>query len=188
MTDTAATNGVQRRPISWAKRQWIKERDTYRCRQCGTHENLTVDHIVPVAEGGTNDPENLQTLCQSCNSRKGKKRIPAGAAPSDAPGPLLAYRVDLVVGCFERGSLVGSFFLSDSGRGWQGCVVAEPAPGTYLVELFSWLWGQPTEQLLVRIEDMQEWTFYDTDEWMRAASDKRSQQREVSGRSDEGQP
>ena len=29
-----------------------------------------VDHIVPLARGGTNDAANLQTLCASCHSRK----------------------------------------------------------------------------------------------------------------------
>jgi len=68
---TATPKKVGRRPISWATRQFVKERDAYRCRNCGTHMNLTVDHIVPVSGGGTNDAENLQTLCQSCNSAKG---------------------------------------------------------------------------------------------------------------------
>ena len=29
-----------------------------------------IDHIVPVNQGGTNDPENLQLLCPGCNLRK----------------------------------------------------------------------------------------------------------------------
>ena len=64
-------------------------------------------------------------------------------------------------------SLVGSFFHSDRKRHWQGCVVAEPAPGVFLVELFSWV--GPTEstyQRLVPIEEMTEWRFYDTRDWM----------------------
>lgn len=65
------------------------------------------------------------------------------------------------------GSLVGSFFHADETRQWQGCVVAEPSPGVYLVELFSWLAGDSTEQYLIRIEDMMNWQFYDTIEWMR---------------------
>jgi 5-methylcytosine-specific restriction protein A len=32
--------------------------------------DLTADHIVPKAAGGTNDPSNIQVLCRGCNSRK----------------------------------------------------------------------------------------------------------------------
>ena len=63
-------------------------------------------------------------------------------------------------------SLVGSFFHSDAQHGWQGCVVGEPSPGIYLVELFSWIDGGSTEQRLVRLDDMSKWAFYDTAEWM----------------------
>ncbi|EBR5151916.1 HNH endonuclease [Salmonella enterica] len=49
----------------------IFKRDGYRCRVCGTNEDLTIDHIQPVSKGGTSEDENLQTLCRSCNSRKG---------------------------------------------------------------------------------------------------------------------
>lgn len=41
---------------------------------CGARSRLTADHIVPVARGGAwNDPANLQTLCLTCNSRKGAR-------------------------------------------------------------------------------------------------------------------
>jgi len=46
-------------------------RDGPKCKTCGTTQNLTVDHIVPIYYGGTNDLDNLQILCKSCNSRKG---------------------------------------------------------------------------------------------------------------------
>lgn len=32
---------------------------------------ITVDHILPVSKGGTNDLFNLQPMCSSCNSKKG---------------------------------------------------------------------------------------------------------------------
>ena len=46
------------------------------CRGCGDHmrqRNLTIDHIVPRSKGGSDDMENLQLLCQACNSMKGNR-------------------------------------------------------------------------------------------------------------------
>lgn len=54
-----------------AKRRRIMERDAYRCRHCGDHRNLSIDHIIPRAAGGSNDDSNLQTLCIPCNMEKG---------------------------------------------------------------------------------------------------------------------
>jgi hypothetical protein len=48
----------------------VFERDGWTCQRCGSHHDLTVDHIVPRAGGGSDDPSNLQTLCRSCNSSK----------------------------------------------------------------------------------------------------------------------
>lgn len=41
------------------------------CVWCGAAKDLTVDHIVPKAAGGGDEETNLQTLCRTCNSRKG---------------------------------------------------------------------------------------------------------------------
>lgn len=41
------------------------------CERAGLVVAATeVDHIVPLAVGGTHDTENLQPLCHSCHSRK----------------------------------------------------------------------------------------------------------------------
>lgn len=48
-------------------------RDGRMCVHCGTSERLTVDHIWPVSKGGADDLDNLQTLCHSCNSKKGAR-------------------------------------------------------------------------------------------------------------------
>ena len=45
----------------------------FQCTNCGSVENLTIDHIKPVKLGGTDDYSNLQILCKSCNSKKGAK-------------------------------------------------------------------------------------------------------------------
>jgi 5-methylcytosine-specific restriction endonuclease McrA len=60
-------------PTEWGK---ILKRYNHTCPGCGeTEEKLTVDHVVPVALGGTSNPDNLQPLCRRCNSRKGKKTV-----------------------------------------------------------------------------------------------------------------
>lgn len=56
-------------------RKSVLERDAYRCKHCDSHMNLSVDHIYPKSKGGTDDLDNLQTLCRSCNSKKGAKVI-----------------------------------------------------------------------------------------------------------------
>ena len=56
-----------------AVREYVYQRDRAQCQCCGKmalEAQLTVDHIVPLAKGGSNDISNLQTLCLSCNSRK----------------------------------------------------------------------------------------------------------------------
>lgn len=62
----------------------ILRRDEFRCYYCGTRgnevtgEGLTIDHVVPVALGGTDDAENLVAACGDCNA--GKTSVPADAA------------------------------------------------------------------------------------------------------------
>jgi 5-methylcytosine-specific restriction endonuclease McrA len=51
----------------------LETRQRGKCACCGKKRNLAVDHIVPLAKGGTNWPNNLQLLCTSCNCAKGAK-------------------------------------------------------------------------------------------------------------------
>lgn len=51
----------------------VMERDAYRCVTCGSHEDLTCDHIHPESKGGETSLDNLQTMCRSCNSKKGAR-------------------------------------------------------------------------------------------------------------------
>jgi hypothetical protein len=52
-------------------RQMVFGRDGFKCRNCNSRKHLSVDHITPVVLGGSDDLNNLQTLCKSCNSKKG---------------------------------------------------------------------------------------------------------------------
>ncbi|MHC5726464.1 MAG: HNH endonuclease [Nostoc sp.] len=58
-------------------RIFVFERDKYQCQSCHSiffKTELNVDHIIPLALGGSNDLSNLQTLCRHCNNKK-KHRI-----------------------------------------------------------------------------------------------------------------
>lgn len=61
-----------RKNISEKLRLKIYRRDGYRCCRCGSND-LTIDHIIPVSKGGTNEDKNLRTMCRICNSKKGTK-------------------------------------------------------------------------------------------------------------------
>ena len=64
---------TQRIRIPAAARAYVFERDHHKCQKCGATEDLTIDHIIPLALGGSNDLSNFHTLCQSCNSSKGNR-------------------------------------------------------------------------------------------------------------------
>ena len=65
-------------------KRWQKIRLAYLaryplCVQCEKEGRVTaateVDHIRPLALGGTNDAHNLQPLCKSCHSKKTRKAM-----------------------------------------------------------------------------------------------------------------
>ncbi len=59
--------------ISRPLKQWmhnkakVLERDGYKCYICHKTTNLHVHHIIPRQEGGTDEMENLITLCAGCH-------------------------------------------------------------------------------------------------------------------------
>jgi CRISPR/Cas system Type II protein with McrA/HNH and RuvC-like nuclease domain len=56
-----------------ANRNRIYKRDNYECVYCGSHRNLTLDHVIPKSRGGKNDWTNLVTSCFKCNLKKADK-------------------------------------------------------------------------------------------------------------------
>lgn len=49
-------------------------RDQYRCQYCGEtfqKSQLTLDHVMPVVQGGAKSWENIVTACKPCNQKKG---------------------------------------------------------------------------------------------------------------------
>ena len=58
----------------WSKiRLRILIRDGYCCQYCGSEDATTVDHVLPISKGGTDDPDNLVAACTRCNYSKGNR-------------------------------------------------------------------------------------------------------------------
>ena len=77
--DRVPTNAV-----TFSRRN-IYKRDRYTCQYCGAQpgtEELTLDHVVPRAQGGISTWENCVLACVSCNKRK------ADRTPEQARMPL----------------------------------------------------------------------------------------------------
>jgi 5-methylcytosine-specific restriction endonuclease McrA len=77
----AARNAPRPVPQQRHKRQHIPrdirlrvyERCNGACVKCGSTYPLQVDHIKPLAKGGSNHESNLQMLCDTCNLKKGAR-------------------------------------------------------------------------------------------------------------------
>ncbi len=87
----------KRRSLSAGLRWRVLQEAGHRCFYCGRHvsqldpalyEFLHVDHIVPVADGGTDDISNLVCSCSTCNLGKGQREanIDADAVASPTSG------------------------------------------------------------------------------------------------------
>jgi hypothetical protein len=98
--DRARHHGVKY--VSFPVR-YVYERDGYKCQICSKQvfqkaryrksdgkihpRSPTIDHIVPMSKGGNHEPDNCQTACFMCNSRKsdsggGQLRLAIAARPS----------------------------------------------------------------------------------------------------------
>lgn len=63
-------DSAQREMIPEAVRLFVWQRDGGTCVNCGSNQKLEFDHIIPVAEGGSNTERNVPLLCEPCNRGK----------------------------------------------------------------------------------------------------------------------
>lgn len=57
-------------PVSSAVKRKLRSNTPNNCWYCGGDDISTIDHIVALYNGGTDDIENLVLCCKRCNSRK----------------------------------------------------------------------------------------------------------------------
>jgi len=114
---------TRRKPISPKLRALVLSRDGSRCLMCGAKAGdlgvtLEVDHVVPVADGGTDDLDNLATLCQPCNRGKSSLRLRdyrlLSLVPDDIARDFVLYH-DPPSGDLERFHLYLYFFDAREG-------------------------------------------------------------------------
>lgn len=70
MQPVGDTHKIKRKQFSSEKRIKIYNKGKGRCSICGKfipYDSFTVDHIIPLAKGGTNAMDNLQVACSVCN-------------------------------------------------------------------------------------------------------------------------
>ena len=61
---------IKRRQFSQTERMAVYNNSKGRCAICGRfvpYDSFTIDHIIPLAKGGTNAMDNLQVACSVCN-------------------------------------------------------------------------------------------------------------------------
>lgn len=72
------TRQLTRDGIQTRVRFRVLERDNFRCVYCGAtaeQARLVIDHVVSVADGGSNDESNLVAACEECNAGKGRRSV-----------------------------------------------------------------------------------------------------------------
>jgi hypothetical protein len=103
--------------VSRAQRERIFTRDEWRCVDCASVKDLTIDHVTPGSHGGDNSDGNLATRCRGCNARKGPRGVLALQAEIREP----LYRSS--IGGSNRGSnknLPGNGNGNSNGKGKGG--------------------------------------------------------------------
>ncbi|KEZ78338.1 HNH endonuclease [Salinisphaera hydrothermalis C41B8] len=94
----------------------------WRCTYCGHHlTSRHLDHVVPVSRGGTNNIENLQWLCPTCNLRKGtissEKFISRNGAFGRKSDPIPdSFDLEAFVSAAEAGDISGALDIIDEAR------------------------------------------------------------------------
>lgn len=143
--------------VSKRLRYEILRRDNFACRYCGSMApdvTLTVDHVIPTALGGNDEPSNLTAACSACNSGK-SATSPAAPVVEDVAADALAWAeaihaagTAMMVGLAEAKELHAEFHAAwSSWRTEEDSAI--PLPGGWSATIDAFLHrGLPFEVVL----------------------------------------
>lgn len=64
---------IYKSKVPFSKRN-VFVRDKFRCVYCGIDDmRLTIDHVIPISQGGRTSFDNCVASCKPCNSKKGNR-------------------------------------------------------------------------------------------------------------------
>lgn len=77
-------------------RREVLRRDRHTCQYCGNQKQLTLDHVIPRAQGGQHTWDNVVAACSTCNANKGARtpsqsRMPLQRKPKAPMNPVVAF-------------------------------------------------------------------------------------------------
>ena len=140
-----AKNKMDDRP-SAAVRIRVYKRDRFQCTYCGvpgTDAELEVDHIIPIARGGSNHISNLTTACRKCNAKKGVGEAPRMFSPEKDNPPDTPPVVDP---CSMAGLCIHT--LTDEGDiKYQGHIIRDLGDRV-VAQIYSAMDGRPTNCMI----------------------------------------
>ena len=86
-----AQKNAKRKKLSEPERRKIAMRQDWNCAnpdgKCCLRDKLQeydIDHIIPLCQGGQDDPSNFQAICPACHRRKTERDLLAVAEPLEA--------------------------------------------------------------------------------------------------------
>lgn len=147
--------------ISRRLRFEILRRDSYTCRYCGAKApdvELQVDHVIPTALGGGDEPSNLVTSCTDCNQGKSSTAADAPIVDDvDATAMLFARAVEVATQRRQAEIARMEGFHEAFLKHWTDVVGSDPEEhwgfygGSWKTSLDKFLAQGLTEQDLLRI-------------------------------------
>lgn len=101
----------------------VLRRDDFACRYCGARAPeaaLTVDHVMPIALGGSDDPTNLVTACRDCNAGK-SSTSPDDPIVADVAADALrwAQAIEVAAGQLEQSIRDDKTFVGEWLETWE---------------------------------------------------------------------